>query len=297
MSPSCFIHMVQVFLFGAYKYPRELTWNRRPSAPAPDARMAFTGRLLRFDQDAYWGLGIAHRSRAASVHRHAVVDLLLGGPIIAGATLSRFFAPRLVVPGPFITFVGCTCCGDQGRINEWRCPAGSSGANLRRRVPRASEARRDPLLSGGDLGGRVSPGCCCCRLRPAPWFRPVRSGRSARPTIIQDRSQAENFFFWWLYTVLSYLPPAAATLSCSSRRRRHRVSHRVPFFAAKAKSWKRRPIAVLVVLLARGVGRADEPGRSHAWSPVMTRGAASPFGEVFRGTHRARTAWGRSCSS
>src|SRR5271163_3690484 len=52
------IHMVQVFLFGAYKYPRELTWMVGVLLLLVTLGMAFTGQVLRFDQDAYWGLGI-----------------------------------------------------------------------------------------------------------------------------------------------------------------------------------------------------------------------------------------------
>jgi ubiquinol-cytochrome c reductase cytochrome b subunit len=52
------IHMVQVFLFGAYKYPREFTWIVGVFLLLMTLGMAFTGQVLRFDQDAYWGLGI-----------------------------------------------------------------------------------------------------------------------------------------------------------------------------------------------------------------------------------------------
>ena len=50
------IHMVQVFLFGAYKFPRELTWILGIFLLLMTLGMAFTGQVLRFDQDAYWGL-------------------------------------------------------------------------------------------------------------------------------------------------------------------------------------------------------------------------------------------------
>src|ERR1700688_2091912 len=52
------IHMVQVFLFGAYKFPRELTWILVLFMLLMTLGMAFSGQVLRFDQDAYWGLGI-----------------------------------------------------------------------------------------------------------------------------------------------------------------------------------------------------------------------------------------------
>ena len=102
------IHMVQVFLFGAYKFPRELTWIVGVLLLLVTLGMAFTGQIMRFDQDAYWGLGIG----ASIVSRVPVigpwaVNLMLGGPIIAGATLSRFFALHVfVIPGLLIAFVG-----------------------------------------------------------------------------------------------------------------------------------------------------------------------------------------------
>src|SRR6202789_1220672 len=102
------IHMAQVFLFGAYKFPRELTWMVGVCLLLMTLGMAFTGQVLRFDQDAYWGLGIG-----ASVMGRMpfigtpLVHSMLGGPIIAGETLSRFFAIHVfIVPGALIAFVG-----------------------------------------------------------------------------------------------------------------------------------------------------------------------------------------------
>src|SRR5205807_6715672 len=102
------IHMVQVFLFGAYKYPRELTWIAGVLLLLLTLGMAFTGQVLRFDQDAYWGLGIgASIASRVPVIGPWALNLMLGGPIIAGATLSRFFALHVfVVPGLLIAFVG-----------------------------------------------------------------------------------------------------------------------------------------------------------------------------------------------
>src|SRR5882762_6497997 len=102
------LHMIQVFLFGAYKFPRELTWVVGVLLLLVTLGMAFTGQVLRFDQDAYWGLGIgASIASRVPVAGPWVVDLMLGGPIIAGATLSRFFALHVfLIPGLLIGFVG-----------------------------------------------------------------------------------------------------------------------------------------------------------------------------------------------
>ena len=101
------IHMVQVFLFGAHKFPRELTWILGVFLLLMTLGMAFSGQVLRFDQDAYWGLGIgASIASRVPIAGPAIVKLMLGGPIIAGATLSRFFALHVfVIPGMLIGFV------------------------------------------------------------------------------------------------------------------------------------------------------------------------------------------------
>jgi len=119
------IHMCQVFLFGAYKFPRELTWIIGVFLLLLTLGMAFTGQVLRFDQDAYWGLGIGASitSRIPFIGGPAV-SLLLGGPIIGGATLSRFFALHVfVIPGILLAAVGLhVWMVLRLGINEWPMP-------------------------------------------------------------------------------------------------------------------------------------------------------------------------------
>ena len=87
--------------------------------------MAFSGQVLRFDQDAYWGLGIgASIASRVPLIGPLIVNLLLGGPIIAGATLSRFFALHVfVIPGLLIAFIGIhLLMVVKLGINEWPMP-------------------------------------------------------------------------------------------------------------------------------------------------------------------------------
>src|SRR5271170_4502987 len=87
------VHMTQVFLHGAYKYPRELTWIVGVVLLGCTLGMFFTGQVLRWDPDAYWGLAVGG-SMAGRVPSAGptVVEWLLGGAIIGGDSLSRFFA-------------------------------------------------------------------------------------------------------------------------------------------------------------------------------------------------------------
>src|SRR5437763_11647167 len=100
-------HMTQVFLHGAYKYPRELTWCVGVILLLCTMGMFFTGQVLRWDPDAYWGLAVAG-SMAGRVPWAGpyVVETLLGGPVIGGDSLSRFFALHVfVIPGALLFFL------------------------------------------------------------------------------------------------------------------------------------------------------------------------------------------------
>jgi len=54
-----FMHMGRVFLFGAYKYPRELNWIIGVLLLALGLAEGFTGYLLPWDQTSYWATTVA----------------------------------------------------------------------------------------------------------------------------------------------------------------------------------------------------------------------------------------------
>jgi ubiquinol-cytochrome c reductase cytochrome b subunit len=278
------IHMAQVFLFGAYKFPRELTWMVGVILLLMTLGMAFTGQVLRFDQDAYWGLGIGASiaSRVPLIGPWAV-NLMLGGPIIAGATLSRFFAVHVfVIPGLLIACVGVHLLMVlKLGVNEWPMP----GRVVRRAtylkeyhelahtkgVPFVPYAVwKDIFFSGFII---LSIAVCAVYLGP---FGP--SGQPD-PTIIQTAPRPD-FFFLWLYAVLSYLPPSAETpLLMIGPAVGIVVLLLLPFIAGEGeKSWKRRPIAVLTILLAAVMlSSLTHLGLHTPWSPIMDAWSSVPI--------------------
>lgn len=277
------IHMSQVFMFGAYKYPRELTWILGVFLLLMTLGMAFTGQVLRFDQDAYWGLGIG----ASIVSRVPLiggwlVDLLLGGPTIAGATLTRFFALHVfVIPGMLLVFAGLhvwmvIVLG----INDWPMPG---------RIVRRSTYLKEyhelvhkdgipffPQAVWKDLifSAAILLAVAFCSV----FFGPFGPTGVPDPTIIQTVPKPD-FFFLWIYSILAFLPDNLETpfmLIVPILAIGFLIA--LPLFAGEGeKSWHRRPVAVLsLLLLAISFAVFEDLGTYTPWSPEMDAWSGDP---------------------
>jgi ubiquinol-cytochrome c reductase cytochrome b subunit len=282
------IHMVQVFLFGAYKFPRELTWIVGVFLLLMTLGMAFTGQVLRFDQDAYWGLGIgASIASRVPILGPIILKSMLGGPIIAGATLSRFFALHVfVIPGLLLSLVAVHLLMVlKLGINDWPMPG---------RVVRKATYIRDyhqltatdgapfvPYAVWKDLffAAFVLIAVAAC----AAYFGPFGPSGVPDPTIIQTAPKPD-YFFLWLYALLSLLPPSMETpalligpvLAIAGLLL-------LPFLSGEGeKSWRRRPIAVLTILLiAITLSTFTHLAGYTPWSPHMDAWSGEPIPPKF----------------
>ena len=103
-----FLHMGRVFLFGAYKYPRELNWIIGVLILVMGMAEGFTGYLLPWDQTAYWAsvVGINLNGTAPFLGPW-LSQFLRSGQDITGATLTRFYSLHmLVIPGGIMALIG-----------------------------------------------------------------------------------------------------------------------------------------------------------------------------------------------
>ncbi len=282
------IHMVQVFLFGAHKFPRELTWVIGVFLLLMTLGMAFSGQVLRFDQDAYWGLGIgASIASRVPVAGPAIVKLMLGGPIIAGATLSRFFALHVfVIPGMLIAFVGLhVLMVLKLGINEWPMPGRIVKRATYERdyhaLTRSEGAPFVPYAVWKDLffAGFIILAVAACAF----YFGPFGPTGQPDPTIIQTAPKPD-YFFLWLYALLSLLPPSMETPFLLIVPPVAIIALiLLPFLSGEGeKSWKRRPIAVLTVLLiAITLGTFTRMAQFAPWSPHMNAWSGDPVPDRF----------------
>jgi ubiquinol-cytochrome c reductase cytochrome b subunit len=270
------MHMIQVFLFGAFKYPRELTWVSGVVLLLLTLGMAFTGQVLRFDEDAYWGLGIgASVTGRVPFIGAQLVRLLLAGPIIAGETLSRFFTLHVfIIPGAIIALVSMHLRLVLAKgINEYPKP----GHPVRKETYDAEYAeiiRKEgvpfvPHAVGKDLifSALVTVAILAC----AAIFGANGPSGQPDPTIV-DTNPRPDFYFLSIFAALALLPDwmevlvlfVAPAIILT-------LLFALPFIAGTGeKSYRRRPLAVLlVVFVVLVLGVLTRLGQQSPWSPHM----------------------------
>jgi ubiquinol-cytochrome c reductase cytochrome b subunit len=270
------IHMVQVFLFGAYKFPRELTWIIGVLLLLLTLGMAFTGQVLRFDQDAYWGLGIGASilSRVPFIGA-PLVHMMLGGPIIGGATLSRFFTLHVfVIPGLLLAGVAVHVWMTLLHgVSDWPMPGRLvSKSTYQREYQKLTEKTGIPFVPDAAWKDAVFAAAIMFSVMAcAFFFGPFGPGGPPDPTIIQSVPKPD-FAFLWIYSVLAFLPTSIETpVMLIAPVIAIAAMLLLPLFASEGeRHWARRPVAVLTVsVIAVSLGVFTYLGTYTPWSPIM----------------------------
>jgi quinol-cytochrome oxidoreductase complex cytochrome b subunit len=102
------LHMLRVIIFGAYKYPREVTWLTGVVLLLVVVGFGFTGYLLPWDQKSYWATTVGTRiAGVAPFVGDWILRIMRGGPDLSAVTLARFFGAHVwVLPATLILLVG-----------------------------------------------------------------------------------------------------------------------------------------------------------------------------------------------
>jgi ubiquinol-cytochrome c reductase cytochrome b subunit len=280
------LHMIQVFLFGAYKYPRELTWIIGCVLFLLTLGAAFTGQIMRFDQDAYWGLGIGVSIMGrVPVVGQELMYAVLGGPIIGGETLTRFFALHVfLIPGLLIglIYVHLRLVLKLG-INEYPVPGEKVD-------PATYEAKYDALIEREGI--RFFPDGIHKDLFFAAFvllailfcsvlFGPKMPNGAPDPTLI-NTAPRPDFYFLSLFAVLALMPPAMEDVFILVILPvLFGVLFLVPFLSNRGeKHPSRRPVAVIaVVLVMMTLVSFAYLGVQSPWSPHMDAWSGLPIPE------------------
>jgi ubiquinol-cytochrome c reductase cytochrome b subunit len=270
------VHATQVFLHGAYKYPRELTWVVGVVLLLCTMGMFFSGQILRWDPDAYWGLAVAG-SMAGRVPLIGpwVVRTLLGGSVIGGDALSRFFALHVfVIPGALLFFLavhlwlvltrGVSAPPVPGQVVDPTTYDASYEKQLERGVPFLGDAMlKDALFSALAVVVVVVLAAVLGPKGPTGPPDPTLPGANPRP----------EWPFLWLFALLSLSPPEAETfIILVFPVILIAALFLVPFISNRGeRAPSRRPVAVLAVIVTyTALGVLTYQGATSPWSPKMT---------------------------
>jgi quinol-cytochrome oxidoreductase complex cytochrome b subunit len=93
MMVTIFLHSIRVFIYGAYKKPRELNWITGVLLLLLVLAFGFTGYLLPWDQKAYWAtkVGTSIMGTVPVVGQY-ILRITRGGEELGALTLVRFYA-------------------------------------------------------------------------------------------------------------------------------------------------------------------------------------------------------------
>jgi len=95
------LHMIQVFIYGAYKKPREATWMVGVTLLLITLGFGLTGYLLPWDNRAYWGTVVTTQIASQAPLAGPYLLRLLGSQgAVGNVTFSRFYALHTVLLPP-----------------------------------------------------------------------------------------------------------------------------------------------------------------------------------------------------
>jgi len=102
-----FLHMLRVIFYGAYKFPREITWLTGVVLLIVVIAFGFTGYLLPWDQKAFWATTVGTRiAGTPPLIGDWILTVVRGGQELSALTLARFFGVHVwVLPTALIALI------------------------------------------------------------------------------------------------------------------------------------------------------------------------------------------------
>ena len=117
------LHMLRVFIWGAYKKPREMTWLIGITLLLLTIGLSFTGATLPWDERGYWAAEVgASITGTVPFIGNDLKYLLIGGVTMGQLTLSRFFILHTaIIPGIALIMitVHLTAFRQFGSVGPW----------------------------------------------------------------------------------------------------------------------------------------------------------------------------------
>ena len=269
-----FAHVIRVFLTGSFKFPRELNWLTGVGLLFLTLGMAFSGQLLRWDQDAYWAVvvGAEQAGRTPLIGRW-LAEILVAGQTVGGATLTRFYATHVFLfPALMFMLIGAHLyLVVRHGISEPPVPGHV--------VERSTYQRwyhdlieRDGIPFWPDAAWRdvifaLAVGSVVVILAVVVGPKPL--GPIADPTVVHADPRPDWYFLWY-FAVLAMIPPSIENWVIIGFPLVVAILFLIlPFIAPFGeRSPRRRPWAVGIVIISLvAVGVLVREGDLSPWSP------------------------------
>lgn len=206
------MHAAQVFLIGAFKFPREVNWLSGTMLLVFTFGMAFTGQLLRWNQDAYWAVVVgAAQAARAPVIGDWLTGVLFAGNSVGGATLTRFYATHVfMIPAIIFGLLGVHLyLVLRHGVSEPPVPGVVVDPKTYRQryaelvhkigVPFWPDAGWKDVVFALAVGSIV--------LGLAIALGPPALGNKADPTVVQAYPRPDWYFLWY-FALLALVPPS-----------------------------------------------------------------------------------------
>jgi ubiquinol-cytochrome c reductase cytochrome b subunit len=269
-------HAAQVFLVGAFKFPREVNWLSGTILLLFTFGMAFTGQLLRWNQDAYWAVVVgAGQAARAPIIGDWLTGILFAGHSVGGATLTRFYATHVfMIPAIIFGVLGVHLyLVLRHGVSEPPVPGVTvEPSTYRRRYEEYLHSRGVPFWPDAgwkDVVFALAVGLIVLVL--AIWLGPPDLGAKADPTVVQADPRPDWYFLWY-FALLALIPPTIEDpFIIGFPLLVGLVFVLLPFVAPTGeRSPRRRPWAVgIVALFGVSVAALLNAGVNSPWSPNL----------------------------
>ncbi len=286
-------HMAHVFLVGAFKYPREMGWLTGVILLAMTLAMAFTGQLLRWNQDAYWAVALlSSMASRVPLIGNLLVDVIIAGQTVGQSTLTRFYATHVfLIPAAMFVLVGVhVYLVVRHGVSELPKPGKPVNPKTYRKEYQALLDREGipfwPDFAWKDVAFALWAGSLVLLL--AVVLGAPELGKPADPTLLEAHPKPD-WYFLWLFALLAYAPPSIESLVIIGLPALMGAALvAVPFIAPTGeRAPERRPWAVgIVAFLTLSVVILIYQGSRSAWAPELHAAVPASVVEGLQGDAR-----------
>jgi ubiquinol-cytochrome c reductase cytochrome b subunit len=277
------MHMMRVYLWGSYKFPRELNWLSGVVLFFLTVAMGFTGQVLRWDQNSVWTVAVgAEQAMRAPFVGKFIAQIMMSGTQIGSATLSHFFALHVFIfPAIVIGAVGLhVYLVLRNGISEPPV-VGEPVDRKTYKEKYESMLKREGRPFWPDAAWRdivfstiVVVGILACAI----WIGPPHIEKPPDPSLVQA-SPRPDWYLVWYFALLALLPhkaedaiiilfPVSVGLALLA----------VPFLSnGGERSFRRRPWAVAIVVFSlASIGALTIEGFKEPWTPKFEATPLTP---------------------